>query len=100
LWQNLKEEVEQFERIESCQRYIAICKSSNSKPLWQAFSESQTHAHAASLFEQIPHSFKQALSFNLPKAYTGENISCIFKPDPDSTFPSFTTKDERTGEMV
>ena len=46
---------------EPMQRFFAVCRSKNSKPLWQGFSETQSPAEKAALQEHLPYSFRQAV---------------------------------------
>ena len=81
------------------QRFLAICKTKNAKPMWAAYSESQSERQVLQMMNYLPGTFKQAF-VNRPKPpYTGENLSCIFLPY-QSSLPKFLLKDDKTGEMV
>lgn len=90
------ENLAEYEKIHSVQRFWAICNVKTSEPYWSAHSESLTEAITVGMMQTLPHSFKNMVVNKPTLPYIGDNISGEFIPYNDS-LPHFKSKDPKTG---
>lgn len=91
------EEQKDFYSIQSVQRFFAICKTANSKPYWQGYSE-KNDGQDEGFRHHLPSVYTNAFIQRSNITYDGENISCHFIPLTDS-LPKFNTRDKDDGSI-
>lgn len=94
-----KENQDEYDRIESTQRFWSICNVKNSKPYWAAHSESNKESQIVGMMQTLPYSLKNMIVNRPSLPYVGENLSGEFLPFNDS-LPSFKSRDAKTGEVT